>query len=237
MSAALQLPASKREEMAERLLDRLTPVMSGLGILFLLVVLGERSARPGTALAIAFAVAGWLLWGVFVADFLVRAAIAPSTAAFLRRNWWQIIFLALPFLRALRLVRSLRVLRGGRVLSSAIRSTRSTHRVLGDRVAWLGMVTAIVVLASAELLSSLSFYDTYGDALHASALAATTGEPFALDEAFPRLLEVVLGVYSVGVFATLAGTAGAYFLESRAATGPAPTAQGSPGRAAGGPID
>lgn len=206
------------DRLADELLDRLTPVMTGLGVLFLLLVLAERSARPGTGLAVTFAVAGWVLWAVFVAEFAVRAAIAPSTATFLRRNWWQLIFLVLPFLRALRLVRSVRLLRTGRVMSSAIRSSRSTRRVLSDRLAWLAMVTAIVVLTSAELLDAFGVYRTYGDALHAAALAATTGEPFGRGEPFARLLEVALAVYSVVVFATLAGSLGAFFLEARASS-------------------
>ncbi|WP_101255947.1 hypothetical protein [Streptomyces barkulensis] len=40
-------PRSERERLAQELLDRATPVMSALGVLFLLLVLGERPARPG----------------------------------------------------------------------------------------------------------------------------------------------------------------------------------------------
>jgi voltage-gated potassium channel len=220
----------ERDRVADELLDRLTPVMSGLGVLFLLLVLAERSARPGTGLATAFTLAGWLLWAVFVLEFIARAVVAPSAVAFLRRNWWQVIFLVLPFLRALRLVRSFRLLRTGRVMSSAIRSSRSTRRVLSDRLAWLAMVTAIVVLTSAELLDAFGVHPTYGDALHAAALAATTGEPFGRDEVFARLLEVALAVYSVVVFATLAGSIGAFFLEARASSVAAtPDRDGAPG--------
>lgn len=189
--------------------------MSALGVLFLFVVLGERVARPDSALSTVLAVVGWLLWTVFVAEFVTRLVVAPDTGAFLRRNWWQLIFLVLPFLRVLRLVRSLRVLRTGRVLSSAVRSSRSAHRVLGDRVAWVSAVSAIVVLASSELLYAFGGYSSYGDALHAAALAAITGEPLGRADSFVRVLEVLLAVYSVAVFATLAGSLGAYFLESR----------------------
>jgi voltage-gated potassium channel len=206
---------SDRERLAEELLDRLTPAMSALGLLFLLVVLGERAARTGSGLSLALSIAGWLLWAAFVAEFLARLVVAPDTSAFLRRNWWQVVFLVLPFLRVLRVVRSVRLLRTGRVLSSAVRSTRSAHRVLGDRVAWLAVVTLIVVMGSSELLYAFGAYGRYGDALHATALAAVTGEPLGRPDPFARLLEVFLAVYSVVVFATLAGSLGVYFLESR----------------------
>lgn len=219
MATYLTRSPSDRERLAEELLDRLTPAMSALGLLFLLVVLGERAARTGSGLSLALSIAGWLLWAAFVAEFVARLVVAPDTTAFLRRNWWQVVFLVLPFLRVLRVVRSFRLLRTGRVLSSAVRSTRSAHRVLGDRVAWLGVVTLIVVMGSSELLYAFGVYGRYGDALHATALAAVTGEPLGRPDPFARVLEVFLAVYSVAVFATLAGSLGAYFLESRGRSG------------------
>ncbi|MGY1452798.1 hypothetical protein [Streptomyces sp. SS8] len=210
-------PRSERERLARELLDRATPVMSALGVLFLLLVLGERLARPGSALSLALAVAGWLLWAVFAAEFLTRVLIAPDTRAFWRRNWWQLLFLVLPFLRVLRLAHSVRMLRTGRVLSSVVRSSRSARRVLGDRIGWLAAVSAITVLGSGELLYEFGSYRSLGEALHATALATVTGEPLNRPGAFPKVMEIVLAVYSVAVFATLAGSLGAYFLESRTA--------------------
>lgn len=206
---------SRREEWADGLLDRLTPFMSALSVLFLLVVLGEQFARPGSAASHGLTALGWLLWAAFVGEFLARLTVAPDTRAFWRRNWWQVVFLALPFLRLLRLVRAIRVLRTGRVLSSAVRSTRTARSLLGGRVAWLAVTSAIVVLASSQLLYAFSGYDTYGTALHAAALATIAGEPFGLDEPFAQVLELVLATYSVVVFAALAGALGAYFLETR----------------------
>jgi len=142
--------------------------------------------------------------------------VAPSTSRFLRRNWWQLLFLVLPFLRILRLVRALRVLRTGRVLSSTVRSSRSVRQVLGGRVAWLAVVSAITILGSSQLLYGFGDYLSYGAALHAAALAAITGEPLGRPDPFAQVMEVVLAIFSVVVFATLAGTLGAYFLEGPA---------------------
>ena len=131
------------------------------------------------------------------------------------------MFLLLPFLRVLRLVRTVRLLRTGRVLSSAVRSSRSAQRAFGDPVAWLGAVWAITVLVSSQLLYEFGDHPRYGEALHACALAAVTGEPLGQPGGFAQVLEVLLAVFSVGIFATLAGTFGAYFLESRrSAAGP-----------------
>lgn len=217
MVVRLDAPPHEREVIADELLDRLTPAMSALGVLFLLVVLGEQLARPASAVSTALAVAGWLLWAVFVAEFVLRMVVAPDTGAFLRRNWWQVVFLVLPFLRILRLVRAVRALRAGRVLSSTIRSSRSAHRLLGDRVGWLTALTAITVLGTSQLLYEFGEYQQYGDALHAAALGAISGEPLARPGGFAQVMEVLLALYSVAVFATLAGTLGAYFLRPQPA--------------------
>lgn len=215
MVSPLQRDETERERWAEELLDRLTPVMSALGVIFLLVVLGEQLAQENSTLAVVLTALGWLLWAVFLVEFLARLTVAPSKRRFWRRSWWQLVFLVLPFLRFLRLVRAVRFLRTGRVLSSAVRSSRSARSVLGSRVGWLAAVSAITVLGSSQLLYEFSDFTRYGDALHAAALATITGEPVGKADGFARLLEVALAAFSVVVFATLAGSLGAYFLETR----------------------
>lgn len=148
----------EREIWADELLDRLTPVMSALSVLFVLVVIGESFATSGTTLSLGLTVAGWLIWLTFVAEFIARLVVAPKTVEFLKRNWWQVAFLVLPFLRILRLIRTIRILRAGRVLSSAVRSSRSAHRVLRSRVGWLAVVSAITALGSSQLLYTSSRY-------------------------------------------------------------------------------
>lgn len=204
----------ERQDWADELLDRLTPVMSALAILFLLVVFAESLTDPDSTLSTVLTIAGWLLWASFVAEFAFRLWVAPDTAAFLRKNWWQMLFFVLPFLRILRLFWAFRILRTGRVLSSAVRSSRSARGLVGNRVGWLAVISAITILGSSQLLYEFAVYDQYGQALHAAALAAITGEPLQQPDGFAQVLDVVLAVFSVIVFAALAGTLGAYFLET-----------------------
>ena len=46
-------------------------------------------------------------------------------------------------------------------------------------------------------------------------MAAITGSGISGTSAFSRMVQVLLAIYSVAVFATLAGTLGAYFLRQR----------------------
>lgn len=207
---------SDREQLAERIADRLDVPVTAAGVVFLLLVLAETISSPGGAVGTVFAVTSWALWGLFVSEFVVRLVIAPSASRFLQRNWWQVVFLAVPALRFLRALRVLRAARIGRVLSSAVRSSRTAGRKLSSRLSTLVVVTVIVVLSSSQLLYELDGRDSYGEALYAAALATVAGEPLHVEQPGLRVLELALLGYSVAVFATLAGTVGAFLLERRA---------------------
>lgn len=203
----------ERQDWAERLAGRLDGPMSVLGILFLFVVLGQTLAR-NPALSTALTVAGWALWLVFAVEFGLRLYVAPDRTRFLRRFWWQALFLVVPFLRFLRLVRLLRFVRATGVVSSAVRGSRSAGRLLSSRLGWLLAVTAAVVLAGSQLVMVTGHYSEYGTALHDVAYATITGEPMNGRGGLVRVLEVVLACYSVVVFAALAAALGAFFLRS-----------------------
>lgn len=220
----------QRLDAAESLARRLDRPMGLLGIIFLLVVLAQLLVTDPTG-QVVLSVINWMFWGIFVAEFLLRAYIARFQARFWRKHWWQIIFLALPFLRffrALRALRILRVTRFGRVLSAGVRGTRSAEKLLSNRVAWLLAVTAIVILAASQLLYLFADYSSYLDALYEAALATITGSGFSADTVFVRMLHVVLATFSVVVFATLAGTLGAYFLRREPKTQGVLTADDAP---------
>lgn len=205
---------------AETLAKRLDRPMGVLGILFLFVVLGQLLATEPVLITV-LTVLSWIFWAVFVGEFLLRAYVARFQRRFWKKNWWQVIFLAVPFLRffralqALRFWRLARLARFGGVLSAGVRSSRSASKLLSSRIGWLVAVTAIVVLVSSQLLYITGSYGGYIDALYEAALAAISGERLTTDSGLAHLLQVFLSIYSVAVFATLAGTLGAYFLGSK----------------------
>ncbi|MFE3459941.1 hypothetical protein ACFXKD_20545 [Nocardiopsis aegyptia] len=199
-------------EAAEALAHWLDRPMGALGMVFVLVVLGQVLAT-NPAVGTAMAWLGWVLWLLFVAEFALRAYVARDQRRFWARNWWQVVFLALPFLRLTRAFLLLRTARLGGVVSAAVRGSRSATRLLSGRVTWLVVVTAIVVLGASQLLYLLGSYGDYASALHETALSAITGQPLTAEGAFARFLEVALAVYSVAVFASTAAAIGAYFLE------------------------
>lgn len=210
-------PRTDREHFAERIAARLDVPLTVAGVLFVLVVVADRSTPPGTALAVGWTVASWLLWCLFALELVLRAMIAPSTWTFLRHNWWQVLFLAAPFLRFTRAFsRSARIARG---LSTSIRGTRTAARNLGGRLGWLTSITLGVVIGATEVLFELDGTASYPTTLHAVSLATVSGEPLALDGTAARVIELLLALYATVVFAALAGALGAFFLERRAQFG------------------
>ena len=220
---SLSRPPTARERLAAALYDRLHPVMAALGLLFVVLVLAQGPAREGTALQQALLVGTWTLWAVFVAEYVLRLVIAPSSGRFLLRTWWQLLFLFAPVLMLLRALLVFRIARPTRVALAALRGGRSARANLTGRMGWLAVVTAIVVFSAADLLFTHVGVRPYGDALHAAALASITGEPTDAATGLGQILDVVLAVYAVVFFATLAGTIGAFFLE-RDQPAPAATA-------------
>lgn len=215
---------------AEDVASGLDKPMGILGVIFLFVVLGQLLATsPG--MVTTFTVLGWVFWAVFVAEFLLRAHIARFSSAFWRKNWWQVIFLLVPFLRffralqALRFVRIARFARFGGIISAGVRGSRSAGRLLSSRIGWLAAVTAVVILASSQLLYATGTHDSYADSLFEAAMATITGSGLTPTTPFARILQVLLAVYSVAVFATLAGSLGAFFLRG---SDPAPAGSPTP---------
>ena len=203
---------------AELLASRLDRPMGVLGLIFVFVVLGQVLAREPW-LVTTFTVLGWICWAVFVAELVLRAHIAGWSAQFWRRSWWQVLFLAVPFLRffralaLFRVARVARVVRLGGVLSAGVRGSRSAGRLLTGRLSWLAAVTAVVILASSQLYYLIDGEIGYGEALYQTALTTVTGGGLEGEDVVTRLLRIALAVYSVVVFATLAGSLGAFFLQ------------------------
>lgn len=125
---------------AESLARSLDTPMGILGVLFLVLVLAQVLVTDEETSRV-LALAGWAFWAIFVVEFLLRAYIARFQSAFWKRNWWQVVFLLVPFLRFFRALGVLRSIdlagvgRTGSLTSAAVRVTRLAVRLLSARAA------------------------------------------------------------------------------------------------------
>lgn len=142
------------------------------------------------------------VWIVFAVDLIVRLFLAERRWAFLRRNWLDLVTLAVPMLRPLR---ALRVLVALNVLGRRGRTFVRGRVVayVAAAVAVVGFVAALAVL-DAERANPQANIKTFGDALW---WAATTVTTVGYGDRFPTTAEgrfvgvglMVTGIALVGV--------------------------------------
>lgn len=154
--------------------ERLTRLpLTVLGLLFLGVyawpILDTGLGRPWQLLCNHAATA---IWVVFAADFAIRLALNGDRRTFLRRNWLDLVLIALPMfrpLRALRAVTGLRII--GR--STAPFARRQVVGATSASVAAAGAIAALAIL-EAERANPDANIRNYGDALWWAISTVTT---------------------------------------------------------------
>lgn len=204
--------------------ERADPFMAWLGVVFALLIgyeLAVDDLSPATERALL--VTGWVIWGVFLAEFGLKLWLAPHRWRFIRRHWFQVAALALPTLRLLRFARLLRLgraLPAARVVSSSYRVTGTARRLVRSRLGYLAAVTAVVGVAAGELIYLLERgepgFESLSDAIlwSFSTVVALQADPVPSSVA-GRVVMLVAFLYGLVVVAALAGVLGAFFVDER----------------------
>ena len=124
------------------------------------------AARAGTELAMD------VMWAVFIADYLVRLALAPQRGRWFVRHLFDLAVVALPVLRPLRLVRLIALIRVlHRGAGMALRGRITAYTASG--VTLLVLVSSLAVL-DAERGAPGTPIRTYGEAVWWALATITT---------------------------------------------------------------
>ena len=200
-----------RESLRERLdryLDLPLALAAILLVLIAVIELGGELEEPWEG---RLAVLGWVLWSLFLVEFVVEFALAPVKRAYLRRHWLDALVVLVPFLRFLRLLRVLRTTRALPLLRLLVFGGRGSGAVLvllkRRRLGQLALISALVILIGAaagfilEAGAPGSQMQNFGDALWWSAALVTT----VASEINPvttggRIIGFLLMLYAVGIF-------------------------------------
>lgn len=201
----------ERLELLSHLDCLLNPVMIVLSLVWVaLLVLSLTTGLPR-----ALDVATYVIWGIFVFDFVLEITVAPDRWQYLRDHWLTTISLVVPTLRVFRAFEALRALRAAegvrslslvRVVGGINRTMRALRSAFGGRrIAYVAALTSIVVFAGAAGMYFLERpnpgFQSYGDALWWTAMAVTTmGSeqwPRSVDG---RVLGWLIAVYAFAVF-------------------------------------
>ncbi len=164
--------------------------------------------------------ASYAIWGLFVADYVVRLVRAPDRRRFVREHVIELIAIlpwdVLRIARVLRLVRLLRVLRAGIWFWRATRAVREIATQNGLLYV-LAAASGIVLVGSAVFRVVEPGVKSYSEALWWAIVTVTTvgyGD-IAPRTAAGRLVAVVLMLVGIGVLGMVTSSLATYFLGVR----------------------
>ena len=178
-----------------------------------------------SGVAAAFSIANAMIWLAFVLDYGLRLALAEHRARFLRASWMDLVIVAVPFLRPLRIARSaraLRILHLGRLATALERGGRAGARFLfRHRLHEALLLTAVGVLVASGLVYALESdakgtnITSIGDSLWWAITTVTTvgyGDVYPVTAAGQVIASVVM-LAGIALFGVLSANLASLLLE------------------------
>lgn len=175
--------------------------------------------------------AGWVIWSVFLVEFVIGLVLAPQKLTYVRKNWLKAIALAAPALRMLRVFRLVRVARFAglarsarmvRIVSSLNRGMRALRRTFGRRGApYVVALTLLVTIGGAAGMYAFEndipgqpAFQNFGDALWWTGMIMTTmGSAYWPETTAGRVLCVLLSLYAFAAFGYVTALLASFFVE------------------------
>jgi voltage-gated potassium channel len=157
--------------------------------------------------------AAWLIWALFIVDFLVRVAWADDRRRFVVTHPFDLAVLLLPMLRPLRLLQLVKVV--------MVIERRTDVWTRGKLAIYVGATTCLLVLiASLAILDAERGVDgssigSFGDALWWSLVTVTT---VGYGDAYPvtgtgRMVALAMMLCGIGLLGFVTGSLATWVLE------------------------
>lgn len=160
----------------------------------------------------------WATWAMFAVDYVVRLVLAEDRRRYLLRHWLDLLIVALPLLRPLRLLRLLPLISVlNRHATLLLRGRVALYVAVGSSL--IAFVAALTVL-SVERGRPGANIENFGDAIWWAAETMTTvgyGDVYPVT-AWGRTIAVGLMVCGIGLLGTVTATLASWLVEHVAAT-------------------
>ena len=175
----------------------------------LLLILPDVVPHVSSRVVQALVSLSWLIWGVFAFDLAMRVTLAPRRLEYLRYHWADVIIVAFPFLRPLKLLG---------ILVLLVRTWNRSRAALGTQtLSFVGVSSLIIILLGAALVylaerAAEGPIDSFYDALWWAVTTITTvgyGDMYPVTDVGrgTAVLVMLAGITAFGVatasFATL----------------------------------
>lgn len=153
----------------------------------------------------------WFIWAIFAVDLAVKLAVAPERWAYIRRHWLDVLVVAIPFARPLRILRLF--VFGSRAITGA-RKLASLEFLL---VYWVGLIvitsTAVTVVEVGQERATIS---SFPDALWWAVVTAATvgyGDEVPVTAA-GRAIGFVLMIGGIALFGALTANLASFLVRT-----------------------
>lgn len=218
MSQSEEHRRAGREARLRRFERKTSLPLLALSAVFIVIVVLPYAAQMSAATRTTLDRVALVIWAVFALEFAVRLFLAPDKVRFLRRNPLDLVSVALPLLRPLRVVRAARLLRVvglARAETSIVRILRRAKRAFGrHRILYSSLFIALVTLGvtivthQAEQGAPGGNLRTFGGTLWwaiqvVTTVGAANSYPVTLTG---RISAVVLMMIGVGLFGLVAAS-------------------------------
>ena len=218
MSAGGDQEHAARETRLRRFERKTSLPLLVLSAVFIVLVVLPFAVDLSSSMEVLLDRVALVIWAVFAVEFAARLYLAPDKLTFLRRNPLDLVSVALPMLRPLRIVRTAGLLLAvgvARAETSIVRILRrgrrafGKHRILYSSLFITLMTLGITIVAhQAEQDARGANLTTFGGTLWWAIQVVTTvgaadSYPVTL---FGRISAVLLMVIGVGLFGLVAAS-------------------------------
>ena len=184
------------------------------------LIIQDKVNSPGWNLATD--IANWIIWAIFVVEFVLIVLLAPRRRDAARAHWLEIVVIVVTaplfgaVIGAMRLVRLLRLLRLALVAGEAIEEERRTASEATFRFVALLTLFIVVLAAASEALVDKHDFPSLWDATWWAVVTATT---VGYGDFYPhtvagRIVAIGLMLFGIGFLSVLTATIASRFVKA-----------------------